>query len=105
MEYCGLDARPGRIKRLRDSRLLPDRARDERRAHRGHVPGEARHLALVAVQHVLRPGALAPRVAPDLVLLVARHVELVAAVLVEVGEERGVLEPRGVAGDLVALPG
>src|SRR3990170_2980009 len=84
---------------------LPGGGRNERRPDRGQVPGEARHASLVAVEHVLLPGAVAPRVAADLVLLVARHVELVLAVLVEVGEKRRVLEAGGVGGDTLLLPG
>src|SRR3972149_5723464 len=84
---------------------LPGGTGHEGRPHRRQVPGEARHACLVAVEHVLLPGALAPRVAPDLVLLVARHVELVLAVLVEVGEERRVLEAGGVGGDPLLPPG
>src|SRR4030042_1204838 len=47
---------------------IPGGSGNERGGDRGQVPGEPRHLALVAVEHVLRPRAVCPELAPPVAL-------------------------------------
>src|SRR6185436_12957977 len=67
--------------------LLPDADR-----RRGQVPREKLVRQLALQDHFALRMSVAPYVAPDLAVVVARDVELVLAVAVEVGEQRGVLE-------------
>ena len=58
-----------------------------------------------AIDDLARELAAVPGVAAHLLVLVARHVELVRPVAVEVAQDRGVLEARRVGVDRLDLPG